>query len=75
MKGSGNVVFRGNVIVDGALVVETGKQGSLVVVEDVEVRNKGWTFEPLEEGGISDQWPEYLKIRGYRVVKHETTTM
>jgi UDP-sugar pyrophosphorylase len=75
VKGEGNVVFRGNVVVDGALVVETGAEGEVVTVEDVEVRNKGWTFEPLEEDGAPEQWPEYVKIRGYHIVKHETTTI
>ena len=57
---------------DGALVVSAAP-GATVTVKGLKVRNKGWEWKELAEGGKGDESvPEELRIRGFEVVKHET---
>lgn len=67
-------VFIESLCLDGALVVDTrclGK-GVQVVIRDVVIENKGWEFVGLQEGEEED---EVLRMRGYRLVKHDTETI
>ena len=74
VKGKGRVVFKGNVSVDGALVVDTGsREENTVVIEDLNVSNAGWEFQALE--GDINSWPEFLQIRGYSILKRKTSTI
>uniref|UniRef100_A0A061SAF4 UTP-monosaccharide-1-phosphate uridylyltransferase n=1 Tax=Tetraselmis sp. GSL018 TaxID=582737 RepID=A0A061SAF4_9CHLO len=54
--------------VDGAFVLRA-VPGAEVVISNLTVTNKGWVWQALEEG---EEAPEHLKIRGFRIVKHET---
>lgn len=54
--------------VDGALVVKA-VPGAKVVIRGLKVANKGWEWVALDE---AEKAPEELKMRGFKVVKHET---
>ena len=59
---------------DGALVVRAC-EGAFVELTSVEVENGGWEFVPLREGedlGDDARAAEVLRLRGYRLVKHQT---
>ncbi len=67
-----SLVIEGNIVIesldlDGALEIkcEEGAQG---IVRDLVVKNKGWEKEADE----SNDSPEYIRIRGYRLKKVET---
>jgi len=64
-------IFISTLKLDGALVIRA-VPGAEVVVEEMTVTNAGWEWKALEEG---EEAPEILKIRGFRVVKHETMAL
>eukprot|EP00727_Mastigamoeba_balamuthi_P011383 m51a1_g6868 putative udp-sugar pyrophosphorylase-like (617) ;mRNA; f:161448-163945 len=57
---------------DGTLVIRASGDAT-VVVDGLEVRNKGWRFEPVSWEDKS--LPEDTRVRGFRVVKDETATL
>jgi len=67
ISGSGVVVE--SLELDGALVIEC-PEGQKMVIKDLVVKNKGWERVPAE-----DDSPEFIKMRGYDLVKTETCTM
>jgi len=54
---------------DGALVIEC-PEGESLTVKDKVVKNEGWKREPSASND-----PEYIKMRGYKLVKKETTVL
>lgn len=68
VKGPGKVVVE-SLDLDGALVIEC-PEGESLTVKDKVVKNEGWTREAASEGS-----PEYIKMRGYKLVKRETTIL
>jgi UDP-sugar pyrophosphorylase len=69
ISGRSSLVVEGDVEVsgldlDGALVLRA-TQGAKLSVRGLNVRNRGWEFVPADA-------PEVLKMRGFRLVKHET---
>jgi UDP-sugar pyrophosphorylase len=66
IKSSGVVIESLNL--DGALVVEC-EEGASGVVRDLAIKNQGWS-KVVDE---SSDAPEYIRIRGYRIEKNETT--
>lgn len=70
IKGGGDVILR-NVKIDGAMIVET-VAGATVTFENIEIKNAGWRFEALSEAEqTSEDTPEEIAIRGYKVVKED----
>jgi UDP-sugar pyrophosphorylase len=78
IKGAGKVVIEG-LDLQGALVIDTTAcPGAHVTVSGLVVRNEGWEVVALsgdEAQGGSDEVDEVLRMRGYRLVKHETHTI
>lgn len=57
---------------NGALVVKAAP-GVHITLENVRIENSGWALEELtDEEMNSAEVPEYQKIRGYKLVQHET---
>ena len=65
LEGEGLVVR--NLDLDGALIIRTGHDCS-VLVDGLVVRNKGYELEEISEGA---DVPEEVAIRGYTMKKHE----
>ena len=65
LEGEGLTVK--NLDLDGALVIRTGHDCS-VLVDGLVVRNKGYEVEEIPEGA---DVPEEVAIRGYTMTKHE----
>mmetsp|Transcript_13314 Transcript_13314/g.24988 ORF Transcript_13314/g.24988 Transcript_13314/m.24988 type:complete len:760 (-) Transcript_13314:3209-5488(-) len=63
---SGNVVIE-SLDLDGALVIEC-EEGASGTISGLVVNNKGW--EKIAEN--SNDSPEYVRIRGYKIKKEET---
>jgi UDP-sugar pyrophosphorylase len=68
ISGPGSIIVE-SLDLDGALVIEC-PEGEKIVVKDQVVRNEGWKREPAGPDS-----PEFLKMRGYRLVKCETATL
>ena len=64
----GDVTLR-SLALDGALVL-TAAAGVSVEV-DCAVANRGWEFAELDDGEECAALPEAIRIRGYRLLKHE----
>eukprot|EP00618_Florenciella_parvula_P031890 CAMPEP_0119536226 /NCGR_PEP_ID=MMETSP1344-20130328/49107_1 /TAXON_ID=236787 /ORGANISM="Florenciella parvula, Strain CCMP2471" /LENGTH=671 /DNA_ID=CAMNT_0007578181 /DNA_START=90 /DNA_END=2105 /DNA_ORIENTATION=- len=69
IEGDGEVVIR-ELDLDGALTITTSR-GARVVIDGLRVRNRSWELKPLDHKEM-EAAPEFLRIRGYKVVKHET---
>lgn len=70
----GNVTFE-NLKLDGALYVccdNRKDNDSHLIVKNLVVKNKGWTFDRVEN---DDSVDEVLRIRGYKLTMHETHTI
>jgi len=65
LEGEGLTVK--NLDLDGALIIRTGHDCS-VLVDGLVVRNKGYEVEEIPEGA---DVPEEVAIRGYTMKKHE----
>jgi UDP-sugar pyrophosphorylase len=65
LQGPGVVVH--SLALDGALVVRA-VPGAHVTIKRLAVRNVGWALTPLVPG---EAVPDSLKIRGFKLVKHE----
>ena len=79
--GKGRVILR-RVTIDGTLVVRVPNEDDVVELQDMAITNKGWSFVPLTEHGMTngssskvEQMPESLKIRGYTVHRSEQCTV
>ncbi len=60
-----------DVDIDGTLIINTAK-GVDLTIKGLSVRNAGWEFVPLkEEDWNNPDIPEEIRMRGYRLVKHE----
>ncbi|MFA5350852.1 MAG: UTP--glucose-1-phosphate uridylyltransferase, partial [Candidatus Omnitrophota bacterium] len=60
-----------NLILDGALIIRAGP-GVKLTVKNLTVKNEGWEFVDLTEEEINDPAiAAYLKIRGYKLIKHQ----
>jgi UDP-sugar pyrophosphorylase len=68
VSGPGNVVIE-SLDLDGALVIEC-PEGETITVKDLKVTNAGW----VRESANADS-PEYIRMRGYRLVKKETSML
>ena len=66
--GPGTVVIE-SLDLDGALVIEC-PAGETLTVTDKVVKNDGWVREQADADS-----PEYIKMRGYKLVKKETTIL
>jgi UDP-sugar pyrophosphorylase len=66
--GPGSVIIE-SLDLDGALVIEC-PEGETLTVKDLIVKNEGWNREAAD--GDS---PEYIKMRGYKLVKKETAVL
>lgn len=74
ISAKSSLVVQGAVVIesldlDGALIVEC-PEGETLVVKDLVVKNDGWTREAAEADS-----PEYIKMRGYKLVKEATTLL
>ena len=68
---NGEDVYLEDVNIDGALIISTAPGVSLRI-KDLEVRNNGWQFAQLTAEEMGDpEVSDYLKIRGYRLVKKD----
>ena len=67
VSGPGSVVIE-SLDLDGALEIECS-EGETLVVKEVVVKNAGWTRK-----AAGPDSPEYIKMRGYELVKTETGT-
>lgn len=70
-----SLVLGGNIVIeslelDGALVIEC-EEGATGTISELVVKNKGWK-KVIEN---SDDSPEYIRIRGYKIKKEETKTI
>lgn len=65
ISGPGKVVVE-SLDLDGALVIEC-PEGASLVVKDQVIKNEGWVREP-----VGSDSPEYLKMRGFKLVKKDT---
>jgi UDP-sugar pyrophosphorylase len=66
---NGANVYLENVDIDGALILKTHPE-AYVTLKDLKISNSSWDFVELTEEEMNDpQTPQYLKIRGYKVVK------
>jgi len=54
---------------DGALQVKAAP-GEKVVLQGAKVQNKGWYLEPIDHR--DGEYPEEIRVRGFKVVKVET---
>jgi len=70
VSGQGVVSLTG-LALDGALVLRATGQATLAV-QGLVVKNKGWEFVPAEQEEGGEEVPETLRIRGFKLVKHET---
>ena len=68
VSGPGQVVIE-SLDLDGALVIEC-PEGDTITVKDLEVKNEGWSRIPA----VADS-PEYIRMRGYQLVKKETAKL
>lgn len=68
IDGPGYIVVE-SLDLDGALVINCPEGGTLIVRDQV-IRNDGWVREPL-----GDDSPEFLKMRGYKLVKKDTAIL
>jgi UDP-sugar pyrophosphorylase len=68
VSGPGKVVIE-SLDLDGALVIEC-PENETITVKDLKVTNDGWAFE-----SASADSPEYIRMRGYQLVKKETSTL
>lgn len=68
VSGPGNITIE-SLELDGALVIEC-PEGATLTVKDVAVKNEGWA----REAGGADS-PEYIKMRGYKLVKKDTALL
>lgn len=68
VSGPGTVVIE-SLDLDGALIIEC-PEGETLTIKDKVVRNEGWVRE-----AVGADSPEYLKMRGYKLVKKETTSL
>jgi len=68
IAGPGSVLIE-RLELDGALVIEC-PEGESLTVKDKVVKNEGWKREPSASND-----PEYIKMRGYKLVKKETTVL
>jgi len=68
VKGPGQVVIE-SLDLDGALVISC-PAGETLTVKDQVTKNAGWVREPADAGS-----PEYIKMRGYKIVKKATTML
>jgi len=65
----GKNVYLEDVDIDGSLIINV-VAGATLKVKGLKVQNEGWEFVQLtQEEMVSPDTPEYLKIRGYKLVK------
>lgn len=72
ISGRSSLVLSGNLVIeslelDGALTIEC-EEGASGTIKGLTVRNKGWK----KVTDLSDDSPEYIRIRGYKISKEET---
>jgi UDP-sugar pyrophosphorylase len=68
VEGSG-VLELTDIEIDGAVHIKA-TNGATVSVQGLKVQNKGWEFVPIDPEDMSI--PETIRMRGYKLVKHET---
>jgi UDP-sugar pyrophosphorylase len=72
ISGRSSLVVEGNIVIesldlDGALIIRC-EEGATGTIRGLVVDNKGWN----KVSDTSDNSPEYIRIRGYRISKEET---
>lgn len=79
--GKGSVVIK-SMLLDGALVIVVPNEKDTVLVENINIINKGWNFislkneeESKDQDGSNQTVPEALQIRGYDVERLEECTI
>ena len=65
-------IFLENVeIMDGSALIIRACKGAKITAKNLIIRNTGFKQVDLtSEEMVSDDTPEYLKLRGYRIEKH-----
>ena len=67
----GEDVYLDNLQLDGTLIIRSAS-GVKLKLKDVKIVNAGWKFVDLTAVEMADpSVPDYLKIRGYKLVKQE----
>ncbi|MCA9405077.1 MAG: hypothetical protein KC684_00940 [Candidatus Omnitrophica bacterium] len=62
--------YLNNVAIDGTLIVNM-VEGASLVIENIDIKNEGWEYVNLTSADLSNTaTPEYLTMRGYRLVKN-----